>query len=41
MNIGYYNDANPITLVFDDRASVVAMCRGRNIPCCQVADGDF
>ena len=28
-------------LVFEDRASVVAMWRANGIPCCQVAPGDF
>ncbi|MDF2601178.1 MAG: hypothetical protein K0Q54_4001 [Methylobacterium brachiatum] len=28
-------------LVFEDRASMVAMYRGRGIVCCQVAPGDF
>ena len=28
-------------LMFDDRAKVVAMWRAKDIPCCQVAPGDF
>lgn len=28
-------------MVFEDRASVVAMWRSRGIPCAQVAEGDF
>lgn len=33
-------DAKP-TLVFEDRASVVAMWRSHGITCCQVREGDF
>jgi hypothetical protein len=28
-------------LVFEDRASMVAMWRSRGVVCCQVAPGDF
>ena len=30
-----------IIMVFEDRSSVVKIWRDMNIPCCQVADGDF
>lgn len=30
-----------VLMVFDDRNQVVKMWRGNNIPCLQVADGDF
>jgi phosphoglycolate phosphatase-like HAD superfamily hydrolase len=32
---------DPVTLVFEDRARVVAMWRANGIVCCQVAPGDF
>jgi hypothetical protein len=34
-------EPTPPDLVFEDRASMVAMYRERGIRCCQVAPGDF
>jgi hypothetical protein len=42
LKAGWLAQASPKPdLVFDDRASVVAMWRANGIPCCQVAEGDF